>query len=173
MYLANLLQCLVWSAVDHCYIHLEIYNKYKWKILVPWVYSVILKTDYVVDDWVYVLKFWRPKCLTKWHNQNSADPDQTAPEGTVWSGSALFAIPLSTEGRLTEGCTSDRWSGDCGFVSCRVGNILSWRLIMKYFLRSFSPFCWFKKGSCQFLTKECAKYWLTALLSLPSKSVVR
>ena len=41
-------------------------------------------------------------------------------------------------------------------------NILSWRLIMKYFLRSFSPFCWFKKGSCQFLAKECAQYWLTA-----------
>ena len=34
-------------------------------------------------------------------------------------------------------------------------------LIMKYFLRSFSPF-WFKKGSCQFLAKECAQYWLTA-----------
>ena len=24
---------------------------------------------------------------------NSADPDQTAPEGAVWSGSTLFAIP--------------------------------------------------------------------------------
>ena len=43
-----------------------------------------------------------------------------------------------------------------------VGNILSWRLIMKYFLRSFSPFRWLKKGSCQFLAKECAQYWLTA-----------
>ena len=30
-----------------------------------------------------------------------------------------------------------------------------------YFLRSFSPFRWFKKGSCQFLAKECAQYWLT------------
>ena len=30
----------------------------------------------------------------------------------------------------------------------RVGNILSWILIMKYFLRSFSPLRWFKKGSC-------------------------
>ena len=35
-------------------------------------------------------------------------------------------------------------------------------LIMKYFLQSFSPFRWFKKGSCQFLAKECAQYWLTA-----------
>ena len=26
---------------------------------------------------------------------NSLDPDQTAPEGAVWSGSTLFAIPLS------------------------------------------------------------------------------
>ena len=43
-----------------------------------------------------------------------------------------------------------------------VGKMLSWRLIMKYFLRSFSPFRWFKKGSCQFLAKECAQFWLTA-----------
>ena len=42
------------------------------------------------------------------------------------------------------------------------GNILSWRLLMKYFLWSFSPYCWFKKGSCQFLAKEYVrKYWLT------------
>ena len=27
---------------------------------------------------------------------------------------------------------------------------------------SFSPFRWFKKGSCQFLAKDCAQYWLTA-----------
>ena len=26
---------------------------------------------------------------------NSADPDQTAPKGAVWSESLLFAIPLS------------------------------------------------------------------------------
>ena len=31
---------------------------------------------------------------------------------------------------------------------------LSWNI----FLRSFSPICWFKKGSCQFLAKECAQY---------------
>ena len=33
-------------------------------------------------------------------------------------------------------------------------------LIMQYFLRSFSPIRWFKKGSCQLLAKECAQYWL-------------
>ena len=49
-----------------------------------------------------------------------------------------------------------------GSTPAEVGNILLWRLIMKYFLRSFSPFRWFKKGSCQFLAKEYAQYWLTA-----------
>ena len=38
---------------------------------------------------VNVLKFHTPKWLA-----NSADPDQTAPKGAVWSGSTLFAIPL-------------------------------------------------------------------------------
>ena len=45
-----------------------------------------------------------------------------------------------------------------GSAPAEVGNILSWRLIMKYFLQSFSPFRWFKEGSCQFLAKECAQY---------------
>ena len=58
--------------------------------------------------------------------------------------------------------SSDWRPGGRGFNPAEVGNILSWRLIMKYFLRSFSPFRWFKKGSCQFLAKECAQYWLTA-----------
>ena len=58
-----------------------------------------------------------------------------------------------------------RQAGDqevAGSTPAEVGNILSWRLIMKYFLRSFSPFRWFKKGSCQFLAKEYAHHWLTA-----------
>ena len=42
-------------------------------------------------------------------------------------------------------------------------------LIMKYFLRSFSPFRWFKKGSCQFLAIECAQYWLTAKRAKPDQ----
>ena len=33
-------------------------------------------------------------------------------------------------------------------------------LIIKYFLQSFPPSL--PKGSCQFLVKECAQYWLTA-----------
>ena len=46
-------------------------------------------------------------------------------------------------------------------------------LIMKYFLGSFSPFHRCKKGSCQFLAKECAQYWLTTKRTMPqSKSVV-
>ena len=59
------------------------------------------------------------------------------------------------------GWVSNWWLGGCGFDPHRVGNILSWRLIMKYFLQSVSPFRWFKKGSHQFLVKECTQYWLT------------
>ena len=43
------------------------------------------------------------------------------------------------------------WTGDqevMGSIPIRPSNILSWRLIKKYFLLSFSPFLWFKKGSC-------------------------
>ena len=35
---------------------------------------------------------------------------------------------------------SDWRPGGRGSTPAEVGNILSWRLIMKYFLRSFSPF---------------------------------
>ena len=96
----------------------------------------------------------------------------------------IFPLPLIQEGQLSVSgermCTilvnrlegQPRWlswmrrpTGDqevAGSTPAEVGNILSWRLIMKYFLRSFSPFRWFKKGSCQFLAEECAQCWLTA-----------
>ena len=34
-----------------------------------------------------------PKFLDRYAWANSADPDQTAPRGAVWSGSTLVAIP--------------------------------------------------------------------------------
>ena len=33
--------------------------------------------------------------------RNSADPDQTAPRGAVWSGSTLFAISAASFGYVT------------------------------------------------------------------------
>ena len=33
--------------------------------------------------------------------ENSADPDQTAPRGAIWSGSTLFAIPSAFFGCIT------------------------------------------------------------------------
>ena len=59
-------------------------------------------------------------------------------------------------------CMSNWWSGCHWFNSCRVRQHSLWRLIMKYFLRLFSPFHWFEKGNCQFQAEECAQYWLTA-----------
>ena len=43
---------------------------------------------------VNVLTFHKLK-FDKMIHTKSADPDQTAPDGAVWSGSTLFAIPLS------------------------------------------------------------------------------
>ena len=87
----------------------------------------------------------------------------------------FFRLALSSKKvdlRIRTGQCRPRWlswmrrrTGDqevAGSTPAEVGNILSWRLIMKYFLRSFSPFRRYKKGSCQFLAKECAQYWLTA-----------
>ena len=83
-------------------------------------------------------------------------------------------VPTSINGLRCKLLRRPRWlswmrhpTGDqevMGSTAAEVGNILSWRLIVKYFLLSFSPFCWFKKGSCQFLSKECAQYWLTAYI---------
>ena len=67
-----------------------------------------------------------------------------------------YQVPLGSVARMR------RTTGDAGSTPAEVGNILSWGLIVKYLLRSFSPFRWFKKGSCQFLAKEFAQYWLTA-----------
>ena len=82
-----------------------------------------------------------------------------------------FTVGICSESRFSYGtmpasvalldAPSDWRPGGRGFTPAEVGNILSWRLIMKYFLWSFSPFRWFKKGSCQFLAKECAQYLLT------------
>ena len=43
---------------------------------------------------VNVQKF-QTKVSDKMTYANRADPDQTAPEGAVWSGATLFAIPLN------------------------------------------------------------------------------
>ena len=51
-----------------------------------------------------------------------------------------------------------------GLIPDGIGNVLSWRLIMKYFLWSFSPFRCFKESSCQFLVKECAQVLVKHLL---------
>ena len=42
-----------------------------------------------------------PKFSDRYAWANSADPDQTAPTGAVWSGSTLFAIPSASFGLIT------------------------------------------------------------------------
>ena len=52
----------------------------------------------IIHCMVNVLNFHTLKCLTKWHNVNSVNLDQTAPEGAVWLGSTLFSKSLSILG---------------------------------------------------------------------------
>ena len=61
------------------------------------------------------------------------------------------------------GCASDWLSGVAGWIPVGSGNILSWRLILKYFLRLFSPCRCLKRGSFRFLAKECAQVLVNRL----------
>ena len=59
------------------------------------------------------------------------------------------------------------YASDCdqemaGAVLTGSGNILLWRLIMKYFLLSFSPFTDSRRAVVSFWQKNVHKYWLTA-----------
>ena len=50
-----------------------------------------------------------------------------------------------------------------GSIPTGSGNIVSWRLVMKYSQLSFFHLRWFKKGSCQFLVKECVQVLVNCL----------
>ena len=55
----------------------------------------------------------------------------------------VFLASIDVSGTLRWLSWMRRPTGDqevAGSTPAEVGNILSWRLIMKYFLRSFSPF---------------------------------
>ena len=66
-------------------------------------------------------------------------------------------LPICTAEPASVAQSDMRPIGDqevAGSIPASSGNVLSWRLIMKYFLRSFCLFRWFKKDSRQFLVKE-------------------
>ena len=83
---------------------------------------------------------------------------------SIYTYYLYYLTPPSSLGHLTD--SSARGS------PAEVGNILSWRLIMKYSLRSFSPFRLFKKGCCQFLAKECTQILVTALEACPTGTCI-
>ena len=68
-----------------------------------------------------------PKFSDRYAWANSADPDQTAPGGAVWSGSTLFAIPSASFGLITL-CYSHivqilEWLQQVFWVSEYLGNL--------------------------------------------------
>ena len=47
--------------------------------------------------------------------------------------------------------------GFVSFIATLLKSTITWRLVMKTNIRSFTNFRWFNKGSCQFQVKVCAK----------------
>ena len=106
----------------------------------------------------FSIKWWHVKCI-HWNRLNvcsgiSMNPTQHT---CLWQNKKIPKLSrnisffflssrknfLGTQKRVrisraglggSGGCTSAWWSGGCGFDPRRVGNILSWRLIMKHFL---------------------------------------
>ena len=74
---------------------------------------------------------------------------QWCSQDSLWHTGWWKAWAWEASGKVSGsvGCTSDWRQEVAGSTLAEVGNILLWRLIVKYFLRSFSPFRWFKKGS--------------------------
>ena len=97
----------------------------------------------------------RPRWLSRMHvrlvirrSRVRSPPDPTAFFRTDWSWNTFYSHSLP--------------SPDSRAV------VSFWcRLIMKYFLQSFPPFRWFKKGSCQFLVQIDHEIIFTVILSLP------
>ena len=60
--------------------------------------------EYYQDFTSFVMDRYRndPMFSDRYAWANSADPDQTAPRGAVWSGATLFAIPSASFGLITQ-----------------------------------------------------------------------
>ena len=70
-------------------------------------------------------------------------------------------------------CMSDWWSRGQRFAPNQVHQYSFMGIDHEtFFLLSFSPFCWFKKGSCQFLAKEYAQVLADYLENYPA-SILR
>ena len=76
---------------------------------------------------------------------------------SMWA--VIWTLQPASMAQLDARPTGDQEVG--GLTPAGLATFFHGDLIMKYFLGSFSPFRWFKKGSCQFLAKECTHYWLT------------
>ena len=144
--------------------YLKIFSFWRWNFLYIWIgvfskwYNAFENSPYVStqnDHW-FCCTWVVPFAILQQHTTLN-DAISTTNLNTT-----RFQCCVCRPRWLSWMCRPTRDQEVAGSIPAEVGNILSWRLIMKYFLRSFSPFRWFKKGSCQFLAKECAQYWLTA-----------
>ena len=104
-----------WSALSLCWAHQPIcwfchavaqFNSYFSKLhkissCKPKVKNIMLKDSFLFCSFFSIFYRNVPKFSDRHVWANSADPDQTAPRGAVWSGSTLFAISSSSFGCIT------------------------------------------------------------------------
>ena len=87
----------------------------------------------------------RPEFLKTLNTKLSSSVMGTRKQMRTTEGTTTALHVLCTRANNTRWLSwMHRPTGDqevAGSTPAEVGNILSWRLIMKYFLRSFSPFC--------------------------------
>ena len=172
------------STTIYIYIYIYIYILYMFCSSKTLLYKNYIQVDCVILTQYKVGKEKINRLQKMGHYSAVSSEWEAAEQHNFYGVSFYYHSPSSTESRRAVVCKWQKckhkvlvncrswwlsWmrrpTGDqevAGSTPAEVGNILSWRLIMKYFLWSFSPFRCFKKGSCQFLAKECAQYWLTA-----------
>ena len=78
----------------------------------------------------------------------------------VGSLTCMQTTLLSEQASVAQSDTHPHPTGDqevTSSIPLGPSNFISWWLIKKHFLWSFSPFCWWKKASCQFMARECAQ----------------
>ena len=133
--------------------------------------------------WILCCKFnrlfyWRPFCLLSYadnlhmkcqfseeeHTKFSSHFSKThiiIQSVLLWHCSFFFVVFLpASVAQLNVRSFGDQEVADS--ITARFSDMLTWRLIMKYFLWSFSPFADWRRAVVSFWWKNVHKYWLIA-----------
>ena len=119
----------------------------------PWCLNILGKYCTTSD---YCWSLLSTECL----KQSVYSLSRIVADGIVF---IIFYCCFSEKIKLGSESSWPRWLNVChtgdqevaGSILTRSRNILLWRLIMEYFLWSFSSFCWFKKNNSVSVKRRC------------------